>query len=89
MESGTILDRPLSLRLKKALATRLSPSHVPAVIVQVDEVPTTFSGKQSERAARDALAGQLVANLSALRNPRSLDAIRDHPALRLNDSLAG
>src|SRR5439155_5098624 len=45
-------------------------------VVAVDELPTTHSGKRSERAAHDALAGGPSSNAAALANPASLDAIR-------------
>jgi acetoacetyl-CoA synthetase len=77
MREGAILDRPLTLRLKKEISVRLSLAHVPAIIAAVPDLPTTFSGKASEKAARDALNGRPIVNLAALRNPGSLDAIRD------------
>ena len=83
MREGVVLERPLVLRIKKELSVRCSMAHVPAAVAQVDELPTTFNGKVSERAARDALNGRLVTNLQALRNAACLDAIRGHPALRL------
>jgi acetoacetyl-CoA synthetase len=78
---GHALDRPLTFRIKKLLAARCSAVHVPAVIAQVDDLPTTHSGKRSERAAQDALDGRPVRNLAALRNPACLDALVNHPAL--------
>lgn len=80
---GTTLDRPLTLRIKRELSQRGSPNHVPAVIAQVSGLPTTHSGKRSERAARDALNGRPVVNVEALRNPECLDEFRNHPALRI------
>ena len=75
------LDRALTLRIKKALRERASPAHVPAVVVAVDELPSTFSGKLSERAMQDALNGRPVRNRSALRNPwaveNAMDALRN------------
>lgn len=73
LESGVELDRALSLRIKKELATRASANHVPGLILAVPELPTTFSGKISERAARDALNGDPVANRAALRNPTAVE----------------
>jgi acetoacetyl-CoA synthetase len=81
LKAGLTLDRPLTLRIKKELKERGSPVHVPAVVAQVAELPTTHSNKRSERAARDAANGDPVKNAGALRNPASLDAIRAHPAL--------
>ena len=45
-------------------------------MVAVAELPVTHSGKRSERAARDAVNGDPVANVAALKNPGSLAAIR-------------
>lgn len=81
MADGVPLDRPLVLRIKKEISRRASMAHVPAVVVAVDDLPTTHSGKLSERAARDAVNGRVPANLSALRNPGCLDVLRAHPEL--------
>lgn len=72
---GAALDRALELRIKKELKLRASAAHVPSVVVQVEDLPTTFSGKRSEAALQDALAGRPVRNRSALRNPACLDDI--------------
>ena len=44
------------------------------------ELPTTHSGKRSERAATDVLNDRPVSNREALRNPGSLDLIVDRLA---------
>lgn len=75
------LSRPLTLAIKKQIKQKISAIHVPAVVVQVSSLPTTFSGKLSTRAASDALHGRIPANLQALRNPQCLDEIRQHPEL--------
>lgn len=84
MAPGHALDRPLQLKIKKALKTGASMAHVPAVIAAVEGLPTTHSGKLSERAATDALAGRPVRNRDALRNPETLDALAAHPDLQLS-----
>ena len=58
-------------------------THVPSVVAHVADLPTTHSGKRSERAATDALNNRPVPNEGALRNPETLAAIRNHPALVL------
>lgn len=78
---GAVLDRPLTLRIKKELSRRASMVHVPAAIVAVDELPATHNGKLSERAARDAVNGRVPANLQALKNPACLDVLYAHPEL--------
>lgn len=78
------LDRALTLRIKRELSRRASAAHVPAVIAEVPALPTTFNGKRSERAARDAFQGRAVPNQSALKNPECLESLRRHPALRFD-----
>jgi acetoacetyl-CoA synthetase len=77
------------MRIKKELKQRASAAHVPAVLLQVAELPTTFSGKRSEAALQDALSGRPVRNRAALRNPACLDAILADPALRTPGSGGG
>lgn len=81
LAGGEPLARPLTLKIKKALSTRASSAHVPAVIAAVAELPRTHNGKLSERAVRDAVNGAPVRNLAAIKNPGALDAIRAHPDL--------
>ncbi len=67
---------PRAARLRREIARRLSPAHVPDRIVCVTELPLTHSGKLSEAAARCAVNGLPVPNQSALRNPQCLDDLR-------------
>ncbi|HZR38218.1 MAG TPA: acetoacetate--CoA ligase [Nevskia sp.] len=76
LRNGAVLDGELRSRIRRLLAQRGSPAHVPALIFAVDELPTTHSGKRSERSAREALSGKPVRNRGALRNPECLDALR-------------
>jgi acetoacetyl-CoA synthetase len=76
LEDPVTLDGRLTTRLRREIARNASPAHVPELILAVDELPTTHSGKRSERAARDAVNGLAAHNAQALRNPGSLDAIR-------------
>jgi acetoacetyl-CoA synthetase len=77
LRPGHTFDDVLAGQIRARLRTEGSAAHVPQVIVPVDELPTTHNGKRSERAARDAVNGAPVRNLAALKNPGSLDAIRD------------
>ncbi len=81
LQAGLTLDKALILRIKRELSRHGSQAHVPAVIAQVDELPTTHSGKRSEKAAHAALNGQPVSNIEALKNPDCLEALVRHPAL--------
>jgi acetoacetyl-CoA synthetase len=67
------LDRNLTMRIKRSLKERASAAHVPSTIVPVTELPMTHNQKLSEAAMQDALNGRPVRNLSALRNPGSIE----------------
>ena len=81
LRSGFALTKELQARIRRELERKCSRAHVPAVVVELDELPETHNFKRAERAARDAANGDPVANIEALRNPRVLDVIRAHPAL--------
>jgi acetoacetyl-CoA synthetase len=81
LREGGVLDAALAARVRREIATRLSPAHVPDAVIAVPELPVTYSGKLSEAAARAAVSGEPVANAGALRNPRCLDAIRQQAAI--------
>ncbi len=51
LEDSATLDGRLTARLRREIARHASPAHVPELVVAVDELPTTHSGKRSERAA--------------------------------------
>lgn len=76
LSEGCQLTDELTRRIRQELQARGSAAHVPSVILPVSELPTTYSGKRSERSARDALNGIEPANVQALRNPQSLEPLR-------------
>ncbi|HEX8050393.1 MAG TPA: thioesterase domain-containing protein, partial [Solirubrobacterales bacterium] len=76
LREGERLDSELTLRIRKAIARQTTALHVPELVVAVDELPVTHSGKRSERAGRDAVEGREAANSRALANPGSLSRIR-------------
>lgn len=59
----------------KELKEGLSPKHVPGVVLQVDDVPYTFSGKKCEIPVKRMLMGKDVTNKDAVRNPEAFDHI--------------
>jgi acetoacetyl-CoA synthetase len=76
---GAELDRQLEHAIKETLRSSLSPRHVPDEIYQVPSIPTTLSGKKLELPVKKILAGADpgdVASSDALKNPESLEAIR-------------
>ena len=62
--------------IKKHLKEECSPRHVPDVILSVDEIPYTLSGKKMEVPVKKALMGLDVTkhmNRDASRNPKVMD----------------
>lgn len=75
MSQGHLLDPRLRARIRTAIAHHASPAHIPAVIIDVPDLPLTHSAKRSEVAARDALKGERSTNMDALQNPDCLQEI--------------
>jgi acetoacetyl-CoA synthetase len=76
LSAGATLDGALHRMIRRTLRQHASPAHVPSVLAAVPELPITHNGKRSERAARDAVNGERIANETALRNPACLRAIQ-------------
>lgn len=70
---GFSLTEELKGKIKKALRKDASPRHVPAVIIEVSDVPYTYSAKKVESAVTNIVNGRPVLNRDALSNPESLD----------------
>lgn len=71
------LDESLIGKIKERIRTNTTPRHVPARIIQVSDIPRTFSGKKMEIAVRKVLRGEEVKNTDAMANPDSLVYFRD------------
>jgi acetoacetyl-CoA synthetase len=76
LASGATLDDDLRGRIRRALASELSPRHTPDVIEAVPVVPRTLSGKKLELPVKRILGGAdaaSVASRDSLADPTSLD----------------
>ena len=81
LRDGVALDDELEARIKGAIRENTSPRHVPARILQVEDIPRTRSGKITELAVRDVVHGREVKNVGALANPEALAHFRNRPEL--------
>jgi len=73
---GATLDDELRGRIRRALASELSPRHTPDTFEVAPVVPRTLSGKKLELPVKRILAGEaadLVASRDSLVDPTSLD----------------
>jgi acetoacetyl-CoA synthetase len=82
LRDGLALDAALIQRIRQQIRDNTTPRHVPAVVVQVRDIPRTKSGKIVELAVRNVVHGLPVKNLEALANPEALDLFRDRDELR-------
>ncbi len=73
---NTTLDDDLINRIKQRIRLNTTPRHVPALVLEVSEVPKTRSGKVAELAVRETIHGNPVENTSALANPECLEQFR-------------
>lgn len=76
------LNDVLVRSIKSRVRSGASPRHVPAVVLSVDDIPRTKSGKISELAVRDIVEGRAVKNTTALANPEALAYFKDRPELK-------
>ena len=70
---GFSLTDELKHKIKKALRENASPRHVPALIIEVPDIPYTYSMKKVESAVTNIVNGRPVSNRDALMNPNVLD----------------
>ena len=84
LREGLDLDDELQTKIKTIIRKNASPRHVPAKIIQVDDIPRTKNGKITEVAVRKIVHGETIDNLEALDNPEALELYRDLPALQVD-----
>jgi acetoacetyl-CoA synthetase len=81
LREGVKLDDALVRKIKQTIRENTTPRHVPAVILQVPDIPRTKSNKIVELAVRAVVHGQAVKNAEALANPEALEHFRARPEL--------
>jgi len=72
LREGLLLDDVLIDKIKNQIRTSTTPRHVPAKVLQVEDIPRTKSGKIVELAVRNVVHGEAVKNAEALANPEAL-----------------
>ncbi len=81
LREGLELNDKLAQRIKKQIRDNTTPRHVPAKILQVNDIPRTKSGKIVELAVRSIVHGEPVKNKEALANPQALELFANRPEL--------
>lgn len=82
LRDGIKLDQAMIDRIRKQVRENTTPRHVPAKVIQVNDIPRTISGKIVELAVRNVIHGRPVKNKDALANPEALKLYENLPDLQ-------
>jgi len=83
LRDGITLNEQLSNTISATIRDNTTRRHVPAIILQVSDIPRTLSGKIVELAVRETIHNRPVNNTDALANPAALELYKNRPELRL------
>eukprot|EP01048_Picozoa_sp_COSAG05_P006203 COSAG05_NODE_392_length_10391_cov_8.232899_6_plen_111_part_00 len=78
------LDADRVTEIRATIRANTTPRHVPAIVLQVTDIPRTKSGKITEVAVREVIHGRPVKNQDALVNPEALSEYADRSELVLS-----
>ncbi|HQU46366.1 MAG TPA: hypothetical protein PK867_26400, partial [Pirellulales bacterium] len=81
LREGLMLDNELRKRIRDEIRRSATVRHVPALVLQVADIPRTRSGKLVELAVRDVIHGRPVRNAEALINAEALELFKNRPEL--------
>lgn len=82
LQAGTPWSPELEARIKASIRNGATPRHVPAVLLPVDKIPYTKSGKKMELAVLEVVSGKEPKNLEAMQDPSALACFRNLERLR-------
>ena len=82
MRQGQQLTPEVEYLIRDTIKSGATPRHVPAVILEVTDIPRTLNGKIAEKAVLSAVMGETVTNVDALENPEALLLFADIKELR-------
>ena len=81
LREGLILTPEIEQKIIEQIRKNATPRHVPARILQVNDIPRTKSGKIVELAVREVVHGRPVKQKEALANPEALELYKGRPEL--------
>lgn len=82
LKPGLQLNNDLRQQIRHMIRTSASPRHVPAIILQVPDIPRTINGKLVEIAVRQTVEGLPVKNKDSIANPEVLEYFKNCPELQ-------
>ncbi|PJD92674.1 MAG: acetoacetate--CoA ligase [Legionella sp.] len=83
LKPGLHLQETLQHTIRQAIRQGASPRHVPAIILQVNDIPHTINGKLVELAVRQVVHGLPVKNMDSIANPAALQEFKDRRELAI------
>lgn len=81
LQDAITLDDTLRDAIKTRIRSQTTPRHVPAIILQVQDIPRTRNGKIAELAVHKAIHGEIVENTESLVNPECLEQYNNRKEL--------
>ncbi|KAJ7451807.1 acetoacetyl-CoA synthetase [Mycena galericulata] len=87
MRPGCKLDARLVADIKSAIRKALSARHVPAFILEIEDIPYTVNGKRIEIAVKQIVSGSDLKPSGTVANPESLQLYYKYRDLEANASI--
>jgi len=81
LKDGLKLDDNLIKKIKLQIRNNTTPRHVPAKVLQVNDIPRTKSGKIVEIAVRCCVHNETIKNSDSLANPEVLEEFKHRSEL--------
>ena len=82
LNNNKILNIKLINTIKNQIKILLSPKHIPAIILQVSDIPKTKNGKIVEITIKKIINNEEVTNLNSLANPGCLKDYKNRKELK-------
>lgn len=86
LRDGCTLDSEFISRIRTILFQKGSTAMIPSLVINLSDLPRTYSGKLSETAAQDAVNGHTPHNVASLINPECLAEIQESTKKQLRKS---
>ncbi|KAI9197150.1 uncharacterized protein BJ171DRAFT_241045 [Polychytrium aggregatum] len=82
MAEGHAFNSEIVNAIKAKIRAQLSPRHVPAIVLETQDIPYTLTGKKVEVAVKRIINGATIVPSSTLSNPDSLKLYYNIPELQ-------
>ena len=73
LSNDNCLTQEFTTHIQQTIRETCTPYHVPAKVIQVEDIPYTINGKKVELAVKQIIQNETVINKDSLANPEVLD----------------